>query len=263
MRCSPIAAPARFYASCPQAPCPARWLRASRRRWRWPAGSGRCRRAGFKVGATAAGVQAYLGLDGPVEPALGSTPVAGFMAEGGLHGAGSALSFAAFLNPGVECELAVYLSRDLLPGPCTPEQAEATVGGVMAAIEIVEKRYWDLRVLGAPALVADQAFHAGAVLGAPRADWAGLNLAGLRGEMQVDGAVVGEGVGADLLGHRAVRAMPGGRWRGSPRRRSRRRSAGCARGRSCCSAASRRRFGWSGPARWRSTSHRSTRWTFP
>lgn len=181
------------------------------------------------------------------------------MPEGGLHGAGSALSFAAFLNPGVECELAAYLSRDLLPGPCTPEQAEAAVGGVMAAIEIVEKRYWDLRVLGAPALVADQAFHAGAVLGAPRADWAGLNFAGLRGEMRVDGAVVGEAQrarrcgDADLLGHPwQALAWLAAVGRGGVR-------GGCARGRSCCSAASRRRFGWSGPARWRSTSHRSTR----
>ena len=132
--------------------------------------------AGFKVGAMAAGVQAYLGLD---------NPVAGFMAEGGLHGAGSALSFASFLNPGVEYGLAVHLSRDLPPGPCTPEQAGAAVGGVMAAIEIVEKRYWDLRTLGAPALVADQVFHAGAVLGAPRADWASLDLAELHGEMRV------------------------------------------------------------------------------
>ena len=34
--------------------------------------------AGFKVGATTRGMQAYLGLDGPA---------ARFMAEGGLHGA--------------------------------------------------------------------------------------------------------------------------------------------------------------------------------
>ena len=148
--------------------------------------------AGFKVGATTRGMQAYLGLDGPA---------AGFMAEGGLHGAGSALSYASFLNPGVECELAVHLGRDLPPGPCTPEQAAGAVDGLMAAIEIVEKRYWDLRALGAPTLVADQVFHAGAVLGAPLADWSGLDLAALPGEMRVDSAVVGQGVGGDLLGH--------------------------------------------------------------
>lgn len=148
--------------------------------------------AGFKIGATTRGMQAYLGLDGPA---------AGFMAEGGLHGAGSSLSFANFVNPGVECELAVHLGRDIPPGPCTPEQAADAVDGVMAAIEIVEKRYWDLRVLGTPALVADQVFHAAAVLGAPRADWAGLDLAALPGRMTVDGVAVGEGVGGDLLGH--------------------------------------------------------------
>ena len=148
--------------------------------------------AGFKIGATTRGMQEYLGLDGPA---------AGFMPADGLHGSGSALSFAAYLNPGVECELAVHLGRDLPPGPCTSEQAASAVDGVMAAIEIVEKRYWDLRELGTPALVADQVFHAGAVLGEPAADWAALDLAALPGRMSVDGAIVGEGMGADLLGH--------------------------------------------------------------
>lgn len=147
--------------------------------------------AGFKIGATARGMQQYLGLDGPA---------AGFMAEAGLHGDGSTLSFRDFVNPGVECELAVHLGRDLPPGPCTPERAAEAVDGVMAAIEIVEKRYWDLRELGTPALVADQVFHAAAVLGTPDAGWRALDLPALPGRMSVDGEVVGEGQGRELLG---------------------------------------------------------------
>src|SRR3979411_2793466 len=84
---------------------------------------------GFKIGATARRLQEYLGLSGPA---------AGFMAVGDLHCSGASLTFADYLRPGVECELAVRLARDLPPGPCTPEEAAAAVGELVAAIEIVE-----------------------------------------------------------------------------------------------------------------------------
>lgn len=151
---------------------------------------GAARPAGFKIGATAGRMQAYLGLSGPA---------AGFMAAEGLHGSGSTLAIGSFHRPGVECELAVHLSRDL-PGPCTAEQARQAVDRVMAAIEIVENRYDDLAAFGAPAMVADQVFHAAAILGEPYPDWRELDLLGLEGQLTVDGAVRGEGYGRDLLG---------------------------------------------------------------
>ena len=49
------------------------------------------------------------------------------------------------LRPGVECELAVRLARDLPPEHCTPEQAAEAVGDLIAGIEIVENRYGELR----------------------------------------------------------------------------------------------------------------------
>ena len=147
--------------------------------------------AGFKIGATAKRMQDYLGLSGPA---------AGFMAEAGLHGSGSTLAWDSLFRPGVECELAVHLAQDLPPGPCTPEQARDAVDTLMAAIEIVENRYVDLARFGAPAMVADQVFHAGAVLGDPYADWRELDLLGLEGRITVDGQVRGEGFGRDLLG---------------------------------------------------------------
>jgi len=147
--------------------------------------------AGFKIGATARVMQDYLGLQGPA---------AGFMAEDNLHASGSTLAFDRFFRPGVECELAVHLARDLPPGPCTPEQAEAAVDRVMAAIEIVEERYEALAEFGAPAMIADQVFHAAAVLGEPRQDFRNLDLLGIKGRITVDGALRGQGFGGDLLG---------------------------------------------------------------
>ncbi len=147
--------------------------------------------AGFKIGATARRMQEYLGLPGPL---------AGFIAEAGLHGSGSTLSFKSFLHAGVECELAVVLARDLPPGPCSNAQAAAAVGELMAGIEVVENRYGPLDVLGSPTLVADQVFHAGAVLGAPHSEWRGLDLRSLAGSVSVNGHERGAGTGADLLG---------------------------------------------------------------
>ena len=147
--------------------------------------------AGFKIGATTAAMQTYLGLPGPI---------AGFMLEADLHGDGSTLAYAGFLRPGVECELAVHLAHDIPPGPCTRAAAMAAVGGLMAGIELVENRYADLGAFGTPSLVADRAFHACAVLGAPYEDWRTLDLLTLRGTISKDGMPWGEGLGRELLG---------------------------------------------------------------
>ena len=147
--------------------------------------------AGFKIGATARRMQDFLGLPGPA---------AGFMAENALHGSHSTLSRSPLLHPGVECELAVVLAHDLAPGPCSAERAASAVGELMAAIEVVENRYGPLGELGTPTLVADQVFHAAAVLGAPYAGWRDLDLLALEGSIWVDGQERDAGQGRDLLG---------------------------------------------------------------
>lgn len=147
--------------------------------------------AGFKVGATARAMQDYLGL---------SEPLAGFIPEAGLHGSFSTLAYAGFVAPGVECEIAVHLGRDIPPGPCTPAEAAEAADGVMAAIEVVEQRYPDLKAFGAPLLAADQVYHAEAVVGTPSGTWRSLDLEALPGRILVDGEERGRGFGRDLLG---------------------------------------------------------------
>lgn len=155
--------------------------------------TGQAAPGGFKIGATAQRMQDYLGLGGPA---------AGFMASGDLHRSGVMLRFADYVRPGVECELAVRLARDLPPGACTREQAAEAVGELVAAIELVENRYGDLAELGTPTLIADQVFHAAAVVGdAGSTDWRNLNLEALPGRIVVDGHMRDQGVGADLMGH--------------------------------------------------------------
>ena len=148
--------------------------------------------AGFKIGATTRQMQAYLGLAGPA---------AGFVQAANLQAETGAFRFAELIAPGVECEVGLRLGADLPAGPCTRAEAAAAVAEVFAAIEIVEKRYNDLGALGTPTLIADQVFHRAGVLGAPAGGWRAADLGAIRGRISVDGALRGEGVGADLLGH--------------------------------------------------------------
>src|SRR3954471_392939 len=130
---------------------------------------------GFKIGATGKRMQAYLGVN---------EPIAGFMRRGDVHHGRAGLRFADFVRPGVECEVAVRLAADLPPGPCSPDQALAAVGEFVAGIEIVENRYGDLSEVGTPTLVADQMYHAAAVVGTPGdADWRSLDIGALRGRI--------------------------------------------------------------------------------
>ncbi len=149
--------------------------------------------AGFKIGATSKVMQAYLGVD---------EPVGGFMVPAGLHGSGAVLRFGDFHKPGVECELVARLATDLPPGPCSLAQAQEAVGELVCGIEIVEGRYVDVQAVGVPTMVADQMFHAAAVLGEPGGvDWRGLDLEMIGGSIAIDGETAGQGKGGDLLGH--------------------------------------------------------------
>lgn len=147
---------------------------------------------GFKIGATTAQMQAYLGLAGPA---------AGFVPATSPKPDGATLRWVDYVNPGVECEVGIRLGRDLPFGSCTRGEAAAAVAEVFPAIEIVEKRYGDLAELGTPTLIADQVFHAGGVLGAPVETWRELDLGAVCGELRVEGIVRGSGHGRDLLGH--------------------------------------------------------------
>lgn len=149
--------------------------------------------AGWKLGCTTPVMQALVGVPGATY---------GGMAQAGLHTGDTHLAHATFRRPGVECEIALRLGRDLPPAGA-PYEAAGLAGAVeaaMVAAEVVDDRYTDFRALGAPLLIADDFFHAAAVLGEPVPPQ-GLDLAALEGVTTVDGAEAGRGHGRDALGH--------------------------------------------------------------
>jgi 2-oxo-3-hexenedioate decarboxylase/2-keto-4-pentenoate hydratase len=150
------------------------------------------KRVGYKIACTTPVMQEYLGIRSPCS--------AGVFA-GGVHKSGVELRFDDYRRIGVECEIAVRLSRDLSGGrkPFTAERVGEAVAAYMPAIEIVDDRYADWRKTDTPTLIADDFFAAGCVLGEPVADPG--DPAALIGTTTINGVEAGRGVGADVMGH--------------------------------------------------------------
>lgn len=149
---------------------------------------------GYKIGCTSAVMQEYLGI---------GHPCAGGVFEKGVHESGVALKAADYVRVGVECEIAVKLSRNLSPGeaPFTAEWVAEAIAAYHPAIEIVDDRYAKWETAGAPTLVADDFFAAGCVLGAGVPRIAAPDLRDVKGRALVNGEEVASGTGADVLGH--------------------------------------------------------------
>jgi 2-keto-4-pentenoate hydratase len=150
--------------------------------------------AGHKIGCTTPVMQQFLGID---------HPCAGGMFSARVYREAAALRHAAFVRVGIECEIAVLLGADLpaRERPYTAAEVAAAVDACAAAIEIVDDRWVDHQRVATPTLIADDFFNAACVIGASRKFDASLDLARLRGAMSVNGEEVGQGTGADVLGH--------------------------------------------------------------
>ena len=149
--------------------------------------------SGHKIGCTTAVMQRFLNID---------QPAAGGIFEPTCHRRCGKFAAADHHRLGVECEIAVTLARDLGPGdgPFTPAGIAGALAGAMAAIELVDDRYDDYAALGAPTLIADDFFNAGAVLGEPQPVSAIGDLAGVQGVMRINGQEIGTGIGDDIMG---------------------------------------------------------------
>lgn len=158
----------------------------------WLTAHGRGTPVGWKVGATTAHMQTYLGVDGPAF---------GRILAANRHDSGVSLPADAFCHPGIECEIAVRLGDDWRAGPFTRSAAANRVAAVFPAIEIVENRYGDFLARGAPTLIADDFFHKACVAGPETADWRDIDLAAVAGRTLVEGIEKGAGRGADVMGH--------------------------------------------------------------
>jgi 2-keto-4-pentenoate hydratase len=150
--------------------------------------------AGYKIALTTPQMRDMVGLH---------ESIAGCLHARQLVGPPAAVRAADYGRLLVEFEIGFRMATDLPAGPLSPAQVAEGVGEAMPALELADDLGADYRTLGRRGLelAADNAWNEGAVLGAPVRDWRGVDLAGLHGTAHVNGRLVGEGRGADTLGH--------------------------------------------------------------
>lgn len=151
---------------------------------------------GWKIAAASAASQRWHKV---------SEPVAGRMFRGSLMTSPARLPAGRYRPCLVEPEIAFLLGRDLPPRgrPYALAEVRAAVATLHPAMEIASSAFGEERWYDAPlpAMVADNASHAGLVLGEGRRDFAAEELPALRVEVYVDGLRHGVGSGANALGN--------------------------------------------------------------
>ena len=162
-------------------------------------GAGRAREsaglavAGYKIGATNAQVQARFGVDAPFSGRL-------FADLRGREPAHRAREHRELLRDrgGVRLRHGPGLApRD---APYTREDVRAAVASVHPAIEVPDSRYTDWLSMKAPDLIGDNAIGCLLCLGPAAADGLDRDLAGQPVIVRVNGEVVSEGAGSNVLG---------------------------------------------------------------
>ena len=152
--------------------------------------------SGYKIALSTPAMQKFVGVD---------RPQAGMILESTLRRSPARVRAEDYVNLIVEFEIAVEVSEDLpaADAPFTRERVMQSVGAVMPAIELADDRNADYALLSKHPLdlVADNGWNEGAVLGAAVKGWKTLDLANMRGVARINGVVIGEGKGADALGH--------------------------------------------------------------
>ena len=168
----------------------------------WLAGHGLGKVGGYKVGLVSAemrksmGGMAKLGVD---------SPVYGGIVAGAIFPTGSSVPFDRFIRPYVEGEFAVRIGAEIpvSAAPVSRQSIAAFVSECVAGIELVDWRlkYFDFPPPLATLMLADGGSNWGAVTGIPVKDWRQLDIPALKGQMRVNGRVVGGGKAGDLQGH--------------------------------------------------------------
>jgi 2-keto-4-pentenoate hydratase len=109
---------------------------------------------GYKVGLTSEPMQKFCGID---------HPIAGVVLAKREHRSGATIRRADFGRLGLEFEIAVRIKSDVPANaaPMTAETIARYIGGVCAAIELVDDRSADYTGLDVLALLADNSWNGG------------------------------------------------------------------------------------------------------
>ena len=149
---------------------------------------------GWKIAATSVNGQKHIGVPGPL---------AGRLLADRSRMSGDAIALGANLMAVAEAEFCFRLGEDLPPKNTiySVEETLDAVDTLHTAIEIPDSRYADFVTVGETQLIADNACASWFVLGPPTSsDWRHIDLGEHKVQALVNGAIVEEGVGKNVLG---------------------------------------------------------------
>ena len=156
----------------------------------------RGRTAGYKIAYTSAVMRERTGVG---QPCYGRIPA------GMVYDSPAVVDSGDYGQVGIECEVAAKLGAEMPASgaPYTRESIAEYIEWIAASFELVDRR-------DAPSLegqmpevcsIVINISNGGAVLGEPVTDWQDIDLTASRGTMSINGELVGEGVGSDVMGH--------------------------------------------------------------
>ena len=149
---------------------------------------------GYKIACTNVTAQRQLHVE---------APFFGRLLSAFFHEVPAQVEAGQFFMRVVEAEFAFEMARDLPPDatPRSREEIDDALKGVIPGIEIVDSRFDEWTTIGAPSLIADNACNAAWVKGSLLTDWRGIDLAKQAVSVTVNGKVLREGSGSNVLGH--------------------------------------------------------------
>lgn len=149
---------------------------------------------GYKIAATNVLAQKDMDVD---------APFFGRLLSASTHSAPAVLSASPFTIRLIEAEFGFEMADDVpaAGAPYTAETVRQFIGSAFPSIEVVDHRFHNWKVVGAPTLIADNAIHGAWIEGAPYPGWREIDFARHPVTVLVNGVRTYEGSGANVLGN--------------------------------------------------------------
>lgn len=144
---------------------------------------------GFKMGLTSKEKQKQMGVD---------TPICGVLTDVMQLPCAEYCNIQQFIQPKVEPEIAFIIDREI-KGNVTPIEALAACGGVCAALDVIDSRFYHFQ-FKLPDVIADNCSSGGFVLSKRIQNPKQLDLENLKMTFYVNGQVVSVGRSSATLG---------------------------------------------------------------
>lgn len=155
----------------------------------------------FSRGETLVGMKMGLTSRAKMEQVGVHSPIYGHLTSRMQRSDGATLSHARHVHPRVEPEIAFILNQEL-QGPVTAAQAMLAVGGVVAALEVIDSRYENFK-FNLTDVVADNASSSKFLLGDTIVSPDDIDVSNLGMVMEVNGKVDKVGSSAAIYEHPA------------------------------------------------------------